>query len=47
LLLTRRFADSIAGARTCWNCIRRFTINAAKEVVSRAHRPSPCLADTI
>jgi hypothetical protein len=47
LSLTRRFADSIAGARTCRNILRRFTTNAAKEVVSRAHRLSPCFADTI
>jgi hypothetical protein len=39
-LNTRRFADSIAGARTrASSALLRFTINAAKEVVSRAYLP--------
>jgi hypothetical protein len=46
----RRFADSIAGARTGQgvdlSSSRRFTTNAAKEVVSRASS-TPRIADTI
>ncbi|OTP71481.1 hypothetical protein PAMC26510_12695 [Caballeronia sordidicola] len=40
---SRRFADSIAGART----LTRFTINAAKEVVSRAACLDPRIADAV
>jgi len=39
----RRFADSIAGART----LTRFTINAAKEVVSRAVYLFQRIADAV